>query len=148
MDTLVLFVLLALNLILGGYNLFRWASRSNKVGKNKTLEIRPHMECTLVDTDTLFKISNRTRLIRISDSDRLKVVTREVKSGVTSSPLVVVVDNSGKVALKDGHHRLLAAKTCGYRYLPVIFKPSRRISSHGVHIKEVLPGLIGEPEGD
>lgn len=115
-------------------------------GKNKKLLCSSNQPYVFVDIGTLSKIANQQRLVKIARTERLNVVSAEVVTGVTTSPLIVVVDNSGKVALKDGHHRILACRKYGYRYLPVAFKESRRINSHGVHVKEVLPGLLAEPD--
>lgn len=98
-------------------------------------------------TDALLQIANAERLRHIKDTDRYYTVREEIRNGTTRTPLLIVVDQSGKIALEDGHHRVLAAKELGYETLPVTFKDSKRISSHGKHVQTMLPMLLHRPKG-
>lgn len=123
--------------------LFKYRSRL-RILTQKLKVIEDHdYDIHYVPTNTLIKIANQERIRKILlEEDRLKEVMDEIREGKTRTPLVVVVDPAGKIALKDGHHRVLAAKKLKFKTMPIKVVQSKRIVSHGVHINEVLAELL------
>lgn len=86
---------------------------------------------------------DRINTIRLRETDQVDVLIDDLRFRGFSEPMIVVVDVRGRMVLKDGHHRLLAATVLGIDRVPVRFRRSERVStSGGAAAQDMIPLLM------
>lgn len=103
-----------------------------------------YSQCVELPVDTLRLIAKRDRLmdLRRNQQPRLERLEHDIDLNGLREPLIVIVDEAGRVALKDGHSRLTVCPGLGYTKLPVRYRKSNRLRSHGRSARDVLVSLI------
>lgn len=77
------------------------------------------------------------------DVDHIDNLTAEIRQRGFDEPLVVVLDKHGRMLLKDGHHRLVAASRLGLRLVPIRFREGEKIGSPTAQpVAAMLPALL------
>jgi len=114
-------------------------------GQGVDARILPEGADGWVSTTVLRQLANNRRVNSIRNTERGRDHYKTVLAKTRAKGydvLTVVVDPQGKLALKDGHHRVLCALEDGVEWLPVVVRESRGIRSHGMHVQAILPELI------
>ncbi len=86
---------------------------------------------------------NRLSEIQLTDKDHLQDLLTSVKARGFDEPMVVVLDDHGRIVLKDGHHRLIVAVQLKLLKVPVRFQRSKRINTAACSMADMLPQLLG-----
>lgn len=96
-----------------------------------------------ISVEIIERLANPARLFEIArDVDRLGLIELSLADRGQDEVLILVVDNLGKIALKDGHHRLLCAKELKWERMACRMVVADRIRSHGIPVHEVLRAII------
>lgn len=96
-----------------------------------------------VDIGIVRSLANPARLAEIqSNTEHLHEVREALRTRGFDEPVTLVVDAVGKIALKDGHHRLLCSLDLGLTIIPARIIRSDRIRSHGLLVIDVIHGLL------
>lgn len=86
---------------------------------------------------------NRLTEIALTDAELIDEITQSVLERGFDHPMIVVVDKHGRMLLRDGHHRLIAATRLGIAKVPVRFEQGERIKSPtAVPVATMLPTLL------
>lgn len=95
-----------------------------------------------VPVKVLAQMADHSRLARIG---RTGQDAAEAAADTNKGPLRLVIDEQGRVALKDGHHRIVQASKDGVTHLAVStdVRRSSRIKSHGIPMADVFGDLLG-----
>lgn len=79
----------------------------------------------------------------VADADHIDNLTASIGSRGFDEPMVVVVDKHGRMLLKDGHHRLVAATRLGLGRVPIRFREGEKIGSPTAQpVATMLPALL------
>lgn len=86
---------------------------------------------------------NRLAEISLNDRDLLDYLTTSIGDRGFDEPMMVVLDDHGRVLLRDGHHRLIAASVLGLSTVPVVFQQSKKINiATAQSVAAMLPRLL------
>lgn len=94
-----------------------------------------------------------TAVSALASPDRYREVNRTDKAWIAElradievhgfrNWLEIVVDDGGRLVLRDGYHRLVVAQELGVDRLPVTFTPSPRIPGFKHHLRDVIVQLV------
>ncbi len=104
----------------------------------------PNVGAVEVPIAVLWNLANPQRLVEVARNQAwLDMLTVELQHRGFDKPGVVVVDRSGRIALKDGHHRLVCATALSLGVMPVRFVRAERIRSHGKQVQDVIAAMMG-----
>lgn len=92
----------------------------------------------------LIELAQPERLRDIADdTERIDKIRASLIEDGLEQPLEICVDRYGRIALRDGHHRLLAMIGLdGFASLPVFFSPSEGIRVTSQMMMHVLERLL------
>lgn len=85
---------------------------------------------------------NRLNEISLIDKDLLDDIEVSLAERGFDTAMVVVVDDFGRIVLKDGHHRLIAALRLRLQVVPVRFQRGKKINTTASSLSELLPRLL------
>ena len=81
--------------------------------------------------------------IRVEDADYIDELTLDIKKRGIRTPLDIWCDSEGFIFLKEGHHRLIAAKRLGIDRLPVrVILLDRKLAKG--HRVVLLPAVLAD----
>jgi hypothetical protein len=100
--------------------------------------------CFELPRELLEQLAQAPRLAQISrDVERLDHVRTSLADVGLREPLEIAVDGAGHIALRDGHHRLVATRTLpGFEHLPAFITPSDGIAVRATNVLAVLEPLL------
>lgn len=76
------------------------------------------------------------------DNDYINEIKDSIQREGLLHPMLLVMDDDGKVRLHDGYHRLAAAQRLGLDHFPTIFQRVQRIKGYGVRINERMEAIF------
>lgn len=101
----------------------------------------------LVSRELVERLAKGERLIEIErfDVDRIEAIAASIAEEGLREPLLVLVTDAGAIALKEGHHRLVATRRWEhFSSLPVVIRRGELKNHRPVRIAEVLLDLLGD----
>lgn len=94
----------------------------------------------VLPVEVLLQITDKNRVGQIYRTE--KVYTDMIEEDVLVNGITgfgeVVLDEAGRVVLRDGHHRLMICERRGIKWMPVIFTFSPRIRMEAMPFVEFL----------
>lgn len=101
----------------------------------------------LVNRELVERLAKGERLVEIErfDVDRIEAIAASIAEEGLREPLLVLVTDAGTIALKEGHHRLVATRRWKhFSSLPVVIRRGELKNHRPVRIAEVLLDLLGD----
>lgn len=82
--------------------------------------------------------------IRRLESEKMNDLCADIESRGVQLPLLVALDEQGKMCLRDGHHRVVAAAVLGIEELPVELEQSNRVKKFNIPQRVMIDWLWGK----
>jgi hypothetical protein len=101
----------------------------------------------LVRGELVERVAKGERLAEIErfDRERIDAIADSIAEHGLREPLVVLVTDGGAIALKEGHHRLVATRRWEhFALLPVVIRRGELKNHRPVRIAEVLLDLLAD----
>lgn len=96
-----------------------------------------------VNLSWLLRLARPERLVEVRrDRERIDPLIKDIAERGIDCPGLILLDTTGKLVLKDGHHRLVALGELRAEKMPVRLKPVDKIRLRGEMSEEVARGLL------
>lgn len=108
---------------------------------------RSNPSAVLIDRGIIERLAKGERLAEIErfDTARIDAIASSIEQEGLREPLLVLATDGGAIALKEGHHRLVATRRWKhFSSLPVVIKRGELKNHRPVRIAEVLMDLLGD----
>lgn len=89
-----------------------------------------------------FAQTTRLKYIQENDQEILSDLKNQIRVKGIKTPLTFKIDNYSKVALYDGHHRLIVAEQLGIYRVPVQFEHCELLRVKSRHVLELIGRLV------
>lgn len=107
---------------------------------------RSNPSAVLIERSIIERLAKGERLVEIERFDvaRIEMIAASIEEEGLREPLLVLVTDNGAIALKEGHHRLVATRRWEhFRSLPVVIRRGELKNHRPVRVAEVLLELLG-----
>ena len=107
---------------------------------------RSSYSATLIRRDLVERMAKGERLAEIErfDIDRIDAIAASIAEEGLREPLLILVTDSGRIGLKEGHHRLVATRRWNhFSSLPVLIERGDLRNHRPIRVAEVLLELLG-----